>query len=139
MPVMRRAGCARPSSGPCEQEMPSPDAFDFFDVRSLLSDEERSVQDGVARFVDERVMQIIGCFGLTEPDGGSDPGTMKTHAKRQGGDWVINGAKMWITNGGIADLAIVWARTDEGGTGVSPVIRGFVVERGMPGYTTRDI
>lgn len=74
----------------------------------------------------------IGCFGLTEPDGGSDPGAMKTRAVKKGGDWVISGAKMWITNGGIADLAIVWANTDEG-------IRGFIVEKGMPGYTTRDI
>ncbi|MCK6458078.1 MAG: acyl-CoA dehydrogenase family protein [Phycisphaerae bacterium] len=76
--------------------------------------------------------RAIGCFGLTEPDGGSDPGTMKTHAKRQGGDWVINGAKMWITNGTIADVAIVWAMTDEG-------VRGFIVEKGMTGYSARDI
>jgi glutaryl-CoA dehydrogenase len=76
--------------------------------------------------------QKIGCFGLTEPDGGSDPGAMKTHARRSGGDWVLNGAKMWITNGSIADLAIVWAKTDAG-------VRGFVVEKDTPGYTTRDI
>lgn len=75
--------------------------------------------------------ELIGCFGLTEPDGGSDPGTMKTHAKRDGDDWVINGAKMWITNGGIADVAIVWATTDDG-------VRGFLVDKGTPGYTTRD-
>ncbi|MFO0838750.1 MAG: acyl-CoA dehydrogenase family protein [Phycisphaerae bacterium] len=74
----------------------------------------------------------IGCFGLTEPDGGSDPGAMKTHARRDGGDWVINGAKMWITNGTLADVAIVWAMTEQG-------VRGFLVEKGMPGYTTRDI
>jgi glutaryl-CoA dehydrogenase len=74
----------------------------------------------------------IGCFGLTEPDGGSDPGTMKTHAERNGDTWVLNGAKMWITNGGVADVAIVWARTPDG-------VRGFLVEKGMPGYTTRDI
>ncbi len=74
----------------------------------------------------------IGCFGLTEPDGGSDPGTMKTHAKRDGGDWLISGAKMWITNGCIADVAVVWAETDEG-------VRGFLVEKDMPGYTTREI
>ena len=76
--------------------------------------------------------EVIGCFGLTEPDGGSDPGTMKTHAKKDGGDWVLNGAKMWITNGTIADIAIVWAMTDEG-------VRGFIVEKDMPGYTSRDI
>jgi len=75
--------------------------------------------------------ELIGCFGLTEPDGGSDPGTMKTHAKRDGDDWIINGAKMWITNGGIADVAVVWAMTDDG-------VRGFLVDKGTPGYTTRD-
>jgi glutaryl-CoA dehydrogenase len=57
---------------------------------------------------------VIGCFGLTEPDAGSDPGTMRTHARRDGSDWILNGAKMWITNGTIADIAIVWARTDDG-------------------------
>jgi len=76
--------------------------------------------------------EVIGCFGLTEPDGGSDPGNMKTTAVRNGGDWVINGSKMWITNGTQADIAIVWAATDEG-------IRGFIVEKDMPGYTTRQI
>lgn len=202
--------------------MSSPSAFDFFDVKSLLSEEERQIQSTVARWVDDRVLphiadafdqhrfpqelvaeiaelgllgcnidgygcaglndvsyglicqelergdsgirsfvsvqgslcmypiltygseeqrqrflprmatgEVIGCFGLTEPDGGSDPGTMKTHAKRDGDDWILNGAKMWITNGGIAHLAIVWAMTEDG-------IRGFIVERGMDGYTTRD-
>ncbi len=76
--------------------------------------------------------EAIGCFALTEPDGGSDPGTMKTNAVRKGGDWVLNGSKMWITNGSIADVAIVWASTDEG-------MRGFLVEKDTPGYTTRDI
>ena len=76
--------------------------------------------------------EIIGCFGLTEPDGGSDPGSMKTRAVRDGGDWVINGSKAWITNGTIADLAVVWAMTDDG-------IRGFLVERGTTGYTARDM
>ena len=69
----------------------------------------------------------IGCFGLTEPDAGSDPGSMRTRARRDGGDWVLDGRKMWITNGGIADVAIVWARTDEG-------VRGFVVPTGTPGF-----
>jgi glutaryl-CoA dehydrogenase len=76
--------------------------------------------------------EAIGCFGLTEPDGGSDPGNMKTHAVRDGGDWILNGSKMWITNGSIADVAVVWAKTDEG-------IRGFLVEKEMPGFTTQDI
>jgi glutaryl-CoA dehydrogenase len=197
---------------------------DFFDVESLLSEEERSIRDAVARWVDERVLPIIGeafdahrfpselvpeiasmgllgcnlegygcaglnnvaygvicqelergdsglrsfvsvqgslcmypirrygseeqrtlwlprmargevlgCFGLTEPDGGSDPGTMKTRARRgAGGDWILSGAKMWITSGSIADIAIVWATTDDG-------VAGFIVEKGTPGYTTRDI
>ncbi len=197
---------------------------DLFDVRAALSDEERMVQDSVARFTDERVLPIIGdcfdraefpfdlipemagmgllgsyfpeaygcagmnavsyglicqelergdsglrsfvsvqtslcmypifaygneeqkqrwlpsmaqgetigCFGLTEPQGGSDPANMKTHARRDGDDWVINGAKMWITNGSLAKVAIVWAQTDAG-------IQGFLVERGMQGFKTRDI
>ncbi|MBK8067167.1 MAG: acyl-CoA dehydrogenase family protein [Rhodanobacteraceae bacterium] len=200
------------------------DPSDLFDIRSLLSDEERMVQDTVARFTDEKVLpiigecfdehrfpselipeiaslgllgsslpeeygcanmsgvmyglicqelergdsgirsfvsvqsslcmypiyafgseeqrrkylpsmakgELIGCFGLTEPHGGSDPGNMKTHARRDGGDWVINGSKMWITNGGVAGIAIVWAMTDEG-------IQGFLIERGTPGFTTQDI
>ena len=199
-------------------------ATDLFDVRSLLSDEERAVQEAVARFTDERVLpiigdcfdqgrfpaelvpeiaalgllgaslpedcggaglnavsyglicqelergdsglrsfvsvqsslcmypifaygtpeqrqrwlpdmaagRVIGCFGLTEAHGGSDPANMKTHARRDGGDWVIDGAKMWITNGGLADIAIVWAQTDEG-------IRGFVLEKGMPGFSVQEI
>ncbi len=76
--------------------------------------------------------EALGCFGLTEPDGGSDPGTMKTHARKMGGDWVLQGAKMWITNGTVADVAVVWARTDDG-------VRGFLIEKGTPGYTARDI
>ncbi|MBN9108185.1 MAG: acyl-CoA dehydrogenase family protein [Pseudonocardia sp.] len=76
--------------------------------------------------------EAIGCFGLTEPDAGSDPGSMRTHAVRDGGDWVLNGSKMWITNGGLADVATVWARTDEG-------VRGFLVPRGTPGFSTTDV
>lgn len=202
---------------------PNTDAPDFMHLDSLLTEEERQVQQTVARFVDERVLPIIadcfeherfprelvptmgemglfganftdygcaglsnvayglimlelergdsglrsfgsvqsglcmypihrygsdeqkqrwlpamargeaiGCFGLTEPDGGSDPGTMKTHARQSGGDWVINGAKTWITNGTIADVAVVWAMTDGG-------VRGFLVEKGTPGYTSNDL
>jgi glutaryl-CoA dehydrogenase len=76
--------------------------------------------------------EAIGCFGLTEPDFGSDPGGMRTKAVRDGDGWVLDGAKRWITNGSIADVAVVWARTDEG-------FRGFLVERGVPGYEVRDI
>jgi glutaryl-CoA dehydrogenase len=74
----------------------------------------------------------IGCFGLTEPDFGSDPANMRTVAKRDGDDWVLNGTKMWITSGGIADVAVVWAQTDEG-------VRGFVVPTDTRGFTARDI
>jgi len=77
--------------------------------------------------------EAIGCFGLTEPDAGSDPGSMRTHARRDGADWILNGAKMWITNGTIADVATVWARTDDG------AVRGFLVEKGTPGFTAPEI
>jgi glutaryl-CoA dehydrogenase len=198
--------------------------LDLYDVRSLLTDEERMVQDTVARFVDERVLpiigdcfdqarfpkelipeiaglgllgatipeqyggagmnavsyglicqelergdsglrsfasvqsslcmypiyaygseeqkqaylpkmaagEIIGCFGLTEPHGGSDPANMKTHAKKDGGDWVINGAKMWITNGNLAHIAIVWAQTEDG-------IQGFIVPTDTAGFKAQEI
>ncbi len=197
--------------------------LDLYDVRSELTDEERMVQDSVARFVDDKVLPVIqeafenhsfprdlisqiaelgllgsslegygcaglnaicyglicqelergdsglrsfvsvqsslvmfpihefgsedqkqrwlpamargeaiGCFGLTESQGGSDPGNMKTHAKRDGDDWVLNGSKMWITNGNIADAAIIWAMTDEG-------MRGFIVETDSPGFTAKEI
>jgi glutaryl-CoA dehydrogenase len=200
-----------------------PEAEDFYALRECLSDEERMIQDTVSRWVDERVLPIIGecfekerfptelipemaemgllgptiegygcaglnnvayglimeelergdsglrsfasvqsglvmypilaygsddqkerwlpklakaeaigCFGLTEPDGGSDPGNMKTKAVRDGNDWMLNGAKMWITNGTVADIAVVWAETDAG-------IQGFLVEKGTPGYSARDI
>ena len=200
------------------------DPTDLYDVRSLLTEEERMVQDTVARFTDERVLpiigdcfdraefpkqlipeiaslgllgsslpeqyggggmnsvmyglvcqelergdsgirsfvsvqsslcmypiyaygseeqrmrwlpdmaagKVIGCFGLTESHGGSDPAAMKTRARKDGDSWVINGSKMWITNGGIADIAIVWALTDDG-------IQGFVLERGMDGFVSKDI
>ena len=76
--------------------------------------------------------EAIGCFGLTEPQGGSDPSNMKTHAKRDSGDWVLNGSKMWITNGNLADAAVVWAMTDEG-------VRGFIVEKDMAGFSAQEI
>ncbi len=77
--------------------------------------------------------ELIGCFGLTESDAGSDPGAMRTRARRNGSDWVLSGSKMWITNGSIADLAIVWARTED------DEIRGFVVEKGMRGFSAPEI
>ncbi|GAA5015456.1 hypothetical protein GCM10025734_64120 [Kitasatospora paranensis] len=76
--------------------------------------------------------RAIGCFGLTEPDFGSDPANMRTRARRRGDDWVLNGSKMWITNGSIADLAVVWAQTDDG-------LRGFLVPKGTKGFTATDI
>jgi glutaryl-CoA dehydrogenase len=199
------------------------DPMDLYDIRSMLSDEERMVQDSVGRFVDEQVLpviqdafenhyfpqefvsqvaelgllgssiegydcagmnsisygvicqelergdsglrsfvsvqsslvmfpiysygseeqkqrwlpamakgEVIGCFGLTEPQGGSDPSNMKTHAKKDGDDWIINGSKMWITNGSVADAAVIWAITDEG-------VRGFILEKGMPGFSSQEI
>ena len=80
--------------------------------------------------------RIIGCFGLTEPDHGSDPAGMKTRARRDGDHYVLNGTKLWITNGTIADVAVVWAKTDEGG---ASSIRGYLVEKGMPGFEAREI
>jgi len=76
--------------------------------------------------------EVIGCFGLTEPDSGSDPGSMRTSARKVGDDWVLDGSKLWITNGGIAGVAVVWARADEG-------VLGFLVPRGTKGFSTRDI
>jgi glutaryl-CoA dehydrogenase len=76
--------------------------------------------------------QAVGCFGLTEPDFGSNPAGMRTTARRDSGDWILNGEKTWITSGTLADVAIVWARAEEG-------IRGFLVERGTPGFTSSDI
>jgi glutaryl-CoA dehydrogenase len=206
-----------------ESPLKSLNPLDLYDVRGLLSEEEQLVQDTTARFVDEKVLPIIGecfekgrfpkelipeiaslgllgssiqgydcaglngvsyglicqelergdsglrsfvsvqsslvmypiysygseeqkqkwlpamargekigCFGLTEPHGGSDPSNMKTTAKKKGGDWVLNGAKMWITNGTIADVAVVWAQTDEG-------IRGFLVEKGTKGFDAPEV
>ncbi|QRP44169.1 acyl-CoA dehydrogenase family protein [Amycolatopsis sp. FDAARGOS 1241] len=76
--------------------------------------------------------EALGCFGLTEPDAGSDPGSMRTRAVRDGSDWVLTGTKMWITNGTVADVAVVWAQTDEG-------IRGFVVPTSTPGFTANEV
>jgi glutaryl-CoA dehydrogenase len=76
--------------------------------------------------------EAIGCFGLTEPDAGSDPGSMRTRARRDGDDWIISGQKMWITNGSVAEVAVVWAQTDEG-------VKGFIVPKGTKGFTTQDI
>jgi glutaryl-CoA dehydrogenase len=85
------------------------------------------------RFLPEMAQgKLLGCFGLTEPDHGSDPAAMETKARRDGSGWVLNGTKRWITNGTLADVAIVWARVDEG-------IAGFLVEKGAPGFSAHDI
>ncbi len=111
-------------------------------VRSLVSVQGSLAMFAIWRYGSEQHKQrwlpamaageAIGCFGLTEPDAGSDPGAMRTRARRDGDDWVLHGSKMWITNGSRADVAVVWAQTDDG-------VRGFLVERGTPGFTTQDI
>jgi glutaryl-CoA dehydrogenase len=87
--------------------------------------------------------EAVGCFGLTEPDFGSDPANMRTRAKRDGDDWILNGTKMWITNGGISDVAVVWAQTDERsgdeGSARGSGVRGFVVPTDTKGFTAQDI
>src|SRR6266498_124030 len=99
----------------------------MFPIHRYGSDEQK--QEWLPRMA---AGEVVGCFGLTEPDFGSNPAGMRTSARRDGSDWVLNGTKMWITNGGIADVAVVWARSDEG-------VRGFLVPRGTPGFSTRDI
>jgi glutaryl-CoA dehydrogenase len=111
-------------------------------IRSLVSVQGSLAMYAIHRFGSEEQKlawlpgmasgEIIGCFGLTEPDHGSDPGSMRTHAKRDGGDWVLNGRKMWITNGSVAGVAVVWAQTDDG-------IRGFVVPTDAPGFSAPEI
>jgi glutaryl-CoA dehydrogenase len=112
-------------------------------IRSLVSVQGSLAMFAIWRWGSEEQKQrwllpmhegaAIGCFGLTEPDAGSDPGSMRTHAKRDGSDWILNGSKMWITNGTVADVAVVWARTDEG------KINGFLVEKGMPGFEAPEM
>lgn len=111
-------------------------------LRSLVSVQGSLAMTAIHRFGTEEQKnrwlpkmaagEVVGCFGLTEPDHGSDPAGMRTRATASDGGWVLNGTKMWITNGGIADVAVVWARTDEG-------VRGFLVPRDTPGFTVRDV
>jgi glutaryl-CoA dehydrogenase len=112
-------------------------------IRSLVSVQGSLAMFAIWRWGSEEQKQrwlprmhegdAIGCFGLTEPDAGSDPGSMRTRARRDGSDWILNGTKMWITNGTIADVAVVWARTDDG------EINGFLVEKGMPGFEAPEM
>src|SRR5579871_2410610 len=111
-------------------------------VRSLVSVQGSLAMYAIYRWGSEEQKQhwlprmaageAIGCFGLTEPDAGSDPGSMRTRARRDGSDWIVHGQKMWITNGSVADVAVVWAQTDDG-------LRGFLVPKGTKGFTTQDI
>jgi glutaryl-CoA dehydrogenase len=111
-------------------------------IRSLVSVQGSLAMYAIHRWGSEEQKQqwlprmaageAIGCFGLTEPDAGSDPGAMRTRARRDGDDWILHGQKMWITNGSVAEVAVVWATTDEG-------VRGFLVPRGTKGFTTQDI
>jgi glutaryl-CoA dehydrogenase len=112
-------------------------------VRSLVSVQGSLAMYAIWRWGSEEQKQrwlapmhegdAIGCFGLTEPDAGSDPGSMRTRARRDGSDWILDGTKMWITNGTVADVAVVWARTEAG------EINGFLVERGMPGFEAPEM
>ncbi len=132
------AGASATSYGLVCQELEAGDSG----LRSFVSVQGSLAMFAIWRFGSEEQKQdwlprmaageAIGCFGLTEPDAGSDPGAMRTTAKRSGDDWVLNGTKMWITNGSLADVAVVWARTDDG-------VRGFLVPRDTPGFTTQDI
>ncbi|MEV8596724.1 acyl-CoA dehydrogenase family protein [Streptomyces sp. NPDC052012] len=111
-------------------------------IRSLVSVQGSLAMYAIHRFGSEEQKQqwlprmaageVIGCFGLTEPDHGSDPASMRTYAKRDGSDWVLNGRKMWITNGSVAGVAVVWAQTDDG-------IRGFAVPTDVPGFSAPEI
>ena len=132
------AGASATAYGIVCQELEAGDSG----LRSFVSVQGSLAMFAIWRFGSEEQKQewlpqmaagdAVGCFGLTEPDAGSDPGSMRTTARRAGEDWVLNGTKMWITNGSLADVAVVWARTDEG-------VRGFLVPRDTPGFTTQDI
>jgi glutaryl-CoA dehydrogenase len=132
------AGLNSVSSGLICQELERGDSA----LRSFVSVQSSLCMYPISAFGSEQQRQkylpgmaqgaIIGCFGLTEPHGGSDPANMKTHAKRRGSDWVLNGSKMWITNAPIADLCIVWAMSEDG-------IQGFLVEKGMSGFAASEI
>ncbi|MFY1619007.1 acyl-CoA dehydrogenase family protein [Micromonospora sp. WMMD736] len=134
-------GCAGASAvayGLACQELEAADSG----VRSLVSVQGSLAMYAIWRYGSEEQKQrwlppmatgeAIGCFGLTEPDHGSDPGSMATRARRDGDDWVLTGGKMWITNAPIADVAVIWARTDDG-------VRGFAVPMDTPGVTAREI
>ncbi|MEU8896471.1 acyl-CoA dehydrogenase family protein [Nocardia sp. NPDC048505] len=132
------AGMSATTYGLACQELEAVDSG----VRSMVSVQGSLAMTAIHKFGSEEQKQqwlpgmaegrIIGCFGLTEPDFGSNPGGMRTRAVRDGADWVLNGAKMWITNGSVADVAIVWAQTEE-------KIRGFLVPTDTPGFSAREM
>ncbi|WP_433711612.1 acyl-CoA dehydrogenase family protein [Nocardia sp. CA-084685] len=136
------AGLSATAYGLACQELEAADSG----VRSMVSVQGSLAMTAIHRFGSEEQKQqwlpdmaagrALGCFGLTEPDFGSNPGGMRTRAKRDGTDWVLNGSKMWITNGSVADIAVVWAQTEDEG---KQVVRGFLVPAGAPGFTAREM
>ncbi|KAF0848614.1 acyl-CoA dehydrogenase family protein [Nocardia caishijiensis] len=138
------AGASATAYGLACQELEAVDSG----VRSMVSVQGSLAMTAIRFFGSEEQKQqylpamaageLIGCFGLTEPDYGSNPGGMRTRARRDGDDWVLNGSKMWITNGSVADIAVVWAYAEEPGDD-KPRVRGFLVPAGTPGFTAREI
>ncbi|WP_433759011.1 acyl-CoA dehydrogenase family protein [Nocardia sp. CA-135398] len=136
------AGLSATAYGLACQELEAVDSG----VRSMVSVQGSLAMTAIHKFGSEEQKQqwlpdmaagrALGCFGLTEPDFGSNPGGMRTRAKRDGADWVLNGSKMWITNGSVADIAVVWAQTEDEG---KQVVRGFLVPAGAPGFTAREM
>lgn len=136
------AGLPATSYGLACQELEAADSG----LRSLVSVQGSLAMTAVHRYGSEEQKQQwlpelaagrkLGCFGLTEPDFGSDPGGMRTRARRDGSDWVLNGSKMWITNGSVADIAVVWARAEADGNNA---VRGFLVPTDTPGFTAREM
>ncbi|MFE9327456.1 acyl-CoA dehydrogenase family protein [Nocardia sp. NPDC052278] len=136
------AGLSATAYGLACQELEAVDSG----VRSMVSVQGSLAMTAIHKFGSEEQKQqwlpdmaagrALGCFGLTEPDFGSNPGGMRTRAKRDGTDWVLNGSKMWITNGSVADIAVVWAQTEDEGR---QVVRGFLVPADTPGFTAREM
>ncbi|MGY2056197.1 acyl-CoA dehydrogenase family protein [Nocardia gipuzkoensis] len=136
------AGMSATTYGLACQELEAVDSG----VRSMVSVQGSLAMTAIHKYGSEEQKQqwlpelaagrALGCFGLTEPDFGSNPGGMRTRAERDGADWVLNGSKMWITNGSVSDIAVVWAQTEDDG---KQVIRGFLVPAGTPGFTAREM
>ncbi|MEV0359116.1 acyl-CoA dehydrogenase family protein [Nocardia sp. NPDC050697] len=139
------AGLSATAYGLACQELEAVDSG----IRSMVSVQGSLAMTAIHRYGSEEQKQqwlpgmaageLLGCFGLTEPDFGSNPGGMRTRAKRDGDDWVLDGAKMWITNGSVADVAVVWAYTDPEREGGRPVVRGFLVPTDAPGFVAREM